>query len=202
MDKNILYVPETATDYQNIPSAGQLLVQSLTADPDKVLLVSGITSEEVTAGELLKKAYNVANSLRALGLKSGDVLSIVSENRFEFAFTLFGCMLENITVAPINLTYSEREMTHALTLSKPRIVIMSPFACEKVIAVTNALSFVQKVVLFEDENPFGDRVMLFGDFLKLSNDRQFVPAPVADRSKAIALILCSSGTTGIFFCVF
>ena len=197
--KNILYCPEITNDYANELSMGHLIIKSLTKAGERVLLVSGITSEELTAKELLTKAIQFAQSLKELGIKSGDVVSLVCENRFEFAYVLFGSLLSNVTVAPINLTYSEREMSHALSLSKPKMLFMSSFAADKVVNVTKSLSFIQKVVLIDDENPFGSDVMLFDDFLKLSinsNLNDFIPSPVENKPNAVSLILCSSGTTG------
>ncbi|KAL7029929.1 hypothetical protein ACKWTF_006431 [Chironomus riparius] len=198
--KNILYCPEITNDYANELSMGHLIIKSLTNAGDRVLLVSGITSEELTAKELLTKAIQFAQSLKSFGIKSGDVVSLVCENRFEFAYVLFGSLLSNVTVAPINLTYSEREMSHALSLSKPKMLFMSPFAADKVVNVAKSLNFIQKVVLFDDENPFGSDVMLFDDFLKRSsnfNIKEFIPMPVEDKQNTVSLILCSSGTTGL-----
>lgn len=195
--KNILYCPEITNDYANELSLGHLIIKSLTNAGDRVILVSGITGEELTARDLLKQIIKVAHSLKNHGLKSGDVVSLVVENRFEFAFIYFGCILMNVTVAPINLTYSEREMAHALSLSKPKMLFMSPFAAEKVVNVVRSLSFIRKVVLIDDENPFGSDVMLFDEFLKnTENVREFVPETIVNKSKAVSLVLCSSGTTG------
>lgn len=184
------------TEYSS-ESMGHLVIKNLTAAGDKIMLVSGVTSEELSAKELLEKCIAVAKSLIVAGIKPGDVISIVSENRFEFAYVLFGCILLNCTFAPINLTYSEREMTHAFNLSKPKIIFMSPFASERVVNVAKSLSFVQRVVMMGDENPFGKFVVLLDDFLDSPAARGASFAPVAvDKSKAVSLILCSSGTTG------
>lgn len=199
--ENILYEPEITQDFEDEPSFSHLLIKSLSNAGDKVLLASGITGEEVTARQLLSESYAVAKSLKKLGIKKGDVISLVSENRFEFTYVLFGSLLLDVTIAPINLTYSEREMIHALNLSKPKILFASPFASDKVVEVAKSLNFVSKVILFDDENPYGDgsNVTLFEDFKKLSvNSDEIIPKPV-DKNNTTAYILCSSGTTGNFF---
>ena len=196
MEKNILFAPESNFFYDNEPSIGHLLTKNLHAAGDRVLMVSGISGEEVTAKELLKEIYNIARSLNALGIKKGDVISIVSENRFEFIYALFGSLLLNVTISPINLTYSEREMIHALNISKPKIVFTSPYAADKVISVTKSLSFVKKVVLFDEENSYGPSVTLIGDFKKLSKNAKDVEPQAVDKAKTVGYILCSSGTTG------
>jgi succinylglutamate desuccinylase len=63
-NKNILFVPEITNDYHDEPSMGHLIVKSLRQAGEKVLLVSGITGEELTAKELLTKAIQVAQSLQ------------------------------------------------------------------------------------------------------------------------------------------
>lgn len=196
MEENVLFAPEISKIYEDEPSMGHFLHKCLSSAGEKVLMVSGISGEEVTAKEILEQSYRVAKSLSAMGIKKGDVISLVSENRFEFVYVLFGSLILNVTISPINLTYSEREMTHALNLSKPKIIFCSPFASEKVVTVTKSLSFVDKVILFDDENSYGTTVTLFDDFQKLSaNAREITPQAV-DKTKTVGFILCSSGTTG------
>lgn len=199
MEENVLFAPEISKAYEDEPSIGHLLTKSLSNAGDKILMVSGISGEEVTAREILEQSYRVAKSLSALGIKKGDVISLVSENRFEFVYVLFGSLILNVTISPINLTYSEREMIHALNLSKPKILFCSPFAADKVVTVAKSLNYVSKVVLFDDENSFGPSVTLFDDFKNLSaNSREITPQAV-DKTKTVGFILCSSGTTGKFF---
>lgn len=196
MNLNVISNPETSNEYDGEPSFGHLIVKSFTETGDKIVLISGITGEELSAKKLLKTAINVAKSLIANGIQPGDIISIISENRFEFAYVLFGTLLINCTLAPINLTYSQREMIHALKLSRPKLVFMSRYASERVVNVTNSLRFVRKVVLFDDENPYS-KVVLFKDFLNCmaSKNISCMPKPI-DKSKAVALLLLSSGTTG------
>lgn len=198
MDPNVISKPEKSLDYEDEPSLGHLVIKKLSEAGDKTILISGITSDEITANDLLEKSIAVAKSLTKSGIQPGNVISIVSENRFEFAYVLFGSLMLNCTFAPINLTYTEREMLHAFNLSKPKIVFMSPFASQRVVNVTQSLSFVKKIVLFEDENPFGRAVDLFKNFIHYDNVRNISFSPkLVDKSRTVAVILCSSGTTGL-----
>lgn len=197
--ENILFEPELTQDFEDEGSFGHLLIKSLSNAGEKILLASGITGEEISARQLLEECFIVAKGLKKLGIKSGDVISIVSENRFEFAYVLFGSLLLDVTIAPINLTYSEREMIHALNLSKPKILFTSPFASDKVVEVSKSLNFVSRIILFDDVNPYGSNVTLFEDFKKLSfNSGQIIPK-IVDKKNATSFILCSSGTTGTYF---
>lgn len=48
--------------------------------------------------------------LKHLGVKSNDVVGLSSENSVEFAIALFAAFAVNATVAPLNVTYSERKL--------------------------------------------------------------------------------------------
>ena len=198
MDRNVISNPEKSNEYDEEPSLGHLIMNNLTKAGDRILLISGITSDELSAKDLLERSINIAKSLIAAGIQPGDVVSIVSENRFEFAYVLLGTLLINCTFAPVNLTYSEREIKHAMNLSKPKVVFTSRFASDKVVHVAKSLTFVQKLILIDEENPYiAAGVILFKDFLgsKSTYSVVFSLAPI-NKTIAVALILCSSGTTG------
>lgn len=55
-----------------------------------------------------------AINLRALGVKEGVSVGICCENRLEFACTMYGVMLLNATLAPCNVTYTERKYTYSV----------------------------------------------------------------------------------------
>ena len=51
----------------------------------------------------------MAQVMRHLGVQSNDVISLCSENRVEYAITMCGAFALNATVAPLNVTYTERK---------------------------------------------------------------------------------------------
>lgn len=76
----------------------------------------------------------------------------------------------------------------------------SPFTLKRTVAVCKKLSFVKHVVLFGDKN-LDDSAILFNDFIvKYSkNDfdvAKYVKAKVNIKEQ-VAVIVCSSGTTGM-----
>jgi 4-coumarate--CoA ligase len=86
-------------------------------------------------------------------------------------------------------------------LSRPKILFTSLYAADKVVQVGKQNSaFIKKIILFGDENPFGSDVVLLNDFLaatpEASKYDSFYCEPV-DLNNTNALILCSSGTTGL-----
>lgn len=73
--------------------------------------VDAISGEEVSARALLTKAICLAKYLQEnFGIKSGDVISICSENRIEFAITVHAILLLGATIAPLNYSYIESKL--------------------------------------------------------------------------------------------
>lgn len=48
--------------------------------------------------------------LYGAGLREGDVISIISENRLEFLTIAYGAIYLNAIIAPLNVTYTESKI--------------------------------------------------------------------------------------------
>ncbi|XP_058118404.1 uncharacterized protein LOC131288319 [Anopheles ziemanni] len=193
--------PEPVNITEGCSSLGILLRKRLLRNGDNVALVDGVYSSELRYLELLEKAVRLADALRSeFGLRPGNVVGIISENRLEFPVALFAAFFLGATVAPINLTYTEREFDHALNLSKPTIVFVSPYSADRAIkAARRNTNFVKQVFLYGEDNPYGADVMLYDEFLSKKpaiNPHTFWIEPT-NMEEHVALIMCSSGTTGL-----
>lgn len=68
--------------------------------------VDGFSGEEISAHTLLTKAISVARYLQdKFNIKSGDVISICSENRIEFSIVIHATLYLGATIAPLNHSY-------------------------------------------------------------------------------------------------
>ncbi|XP_065073268.1 uncharacterized protein LOC135697456 isoform X2 [Ochlerotatus camptorhynchus] len=192
-------VPQNVTEGHG--SLGAYLRNRMRLNGNDVGLIDGVYGTELRYLELLEQTVRLAECLRTLAdVRVGDVVGIVSENRLEFPAALFASIFLGATVAPINLTYTEGELVHAFNLSKPKVIFVSPFSADRVVAAARKnRHIVQRVILFGEENPFGSDVELFDDFQKpvsFINPLQFYIPPV-DVDNHVALVMCSSGTTGL-----
>lgn len=194
-ENNIIYRPDQNI-FNDEPSLGHLLRKSLTEAGDTVMMVHGITGEELTANQLLTRSINMSKALLRAGIKPGDIVSIISENRFEFIYIFFGTIFINCAVAPLNPTYSVPELEHAINLSRPKFVFASDVTIQKVVTAVKSLDYIEKVILIGDGST--DGVTRLRDFINpnLLHNVKFEPERV-DTSKAICLLVCSSGTTGM-----
>lgn len=194
-ENNVIYRPDSNI-FDDEQSLGHLIRKSLTDADDTVMMIHGMTGETLTARQLLSRSVEISKALIRAGAKPGDIVSIISENRFEFTYIYFGTIFLNCAVAPLNPTYSETELVHAINLSKPKFVFASDSTIQKVYNVTESLNYVKKLILIGDGPTSGNIIRLrdFADPDKL-REVNFDPKPI-DKSKAICLLVCSSGTTG------
>lgn len=195
-ENNIIYRPDSNM-FNDEPTLGHLIRKSLADANDTIMMVHGITGETLSAKQLLTRSIEMAKALLRDGIKPGDIVSIVSENRFEFVYIFFATIFLNCAVAPLNPTYSETELEHTINLSKPKFVFVSEATVQKVSKVVKTLNYVQRLVLIGD-GPVTEHITRLRNFAEpsLLQNVKFDPQPV-DKSKTNCLLLCSSGTTGL-----
>ncbi len=58
---------------------------------------------------MLQQTTLMARVLHGAGATQNDVISIMSENRFEYPAITFGAFYLGIAVAPVGVTYTERK---------------------------------------------------------------------------------------------
>lgn len=92
------------------------------------------------------------------------------------------------------------EIKHAFDLSKPKFVFISPFGSKRVIAVCKKLEYVKQVVIFSEKSN-DSFVMPLNDFIKKNEKKDFdvheYSRQKVDIKETVAVIVCSSGTTGL-----
>lgn len=195
---NIVHRPDTNL-FDDELSLGHLIIRRLTDAGNRLMMVDGLTDEKMTANQLVTRSVDVAKALIAAGIRPGDVVSIISENRFEFPYILFATIFLNCACAPINATYSEKELKHALNLSQPKFIFSSRTTIDKVFNVVKSSNSEAKVILIGNESFLPpSNALSWREFMdpELMGKINFHSQPV-DKLKTICLILCSSGTTGL-----
>jgi acyl-CoA synthetase (AMP-forming)/AMP-acid ligase II len=68
-----------------------------------------VTDKKWTFNEMRAESMRAARVLYGAGLRQNEAIAILSENRIEFPVIAFGALYLNAIVAPLNVTYTERE---------------------------------------------------------------------------------------------
>ncbi|CAO1315847.1 unnamed protein product [Diamesa serratosioi] len=200
-DPNILY----GGDYkscinQGCASLGELIISDLKKGEHKTAFIDGASDKSYKYSDLLEQSLIMAKAMHSFGIRQNDVVGIVSENRLEFPAIAFAAFYLGAIVTPINITYTNRELLHAFELSKPKYIFVSSYAAKRTIATAKKTNFVKNVVLLDGKTQ-DSLVISIQDLIKNGkNDAFNVEDHVSqhvDIYDKVALILCSSGTTGM-----
>lgn len=99
-----------------------------------------------------------------------------------------------------NLLLFKGELIHACSLSQPKIVFTSYQTLDKFKQVTEQQKFIEKLFVFGNECVDDNS---FNGFLQNTNvpSKKRFFCPPQNMMENIALIFCSSGTTGLPKCV-
>lgn len=76
----------------------------------RVLQINGKSDKKWTYRDMYEQTCLMAQVLHGAGVRQNDVITIIAENRHEYPAIAFGAFCLNAIVAPINVTYTEREL--------------------------------------------------------------------------------------------
>ncbi|KAJ1529856.1 hypothetical protein ONE63_006593 [Megalurothrips usitatus] len=155
----------------------------------------------MTFRELLVQTVHAAEGWKAMGLRVGDVVALVSKNHHQVFPVTLGAVCAGLTVSCVVPTATKAEMQHAMSLSRPKVVVVEP---ARLATAMEAAPGARFVVLGGDPPAGVDSVSTHLQLLRRGETAEPPPDPdtyravdVGDRSKHVAFILFSSGTTGL-----
>jgi long-chain acyl-CoA synthetase len=152
----------------------------------------------ISSQEFYRSVVGVARALRQWGIKKGDRVAILSENRPEWSIADFACLLLGVVVVPIYSTLTDEQTAYLLNDSGAKAIFVSSEALlQKVLAVQSRTP-VEKVVVMdtvETAHAFPmHRLMNEGPPYR---DPQFDAQAQTIRPDDLATVIYTSGTTGV-----
>jgi len=151
----------------------------------------------ISSQDLYRNVAGIARALSQWGVIKGDRLAILSENRAEWAFTDFACLLLGIAVVPIYSTLTPSQTAYILRDSGAKIVVVSTEQqLKKVLSIKDQTS-VQRVAVMDS--------LQTTEAAQMHHLMRMGPAgrdpELDDRARSIAAddlasIIYTSGTTG------
>jgi long-chain acyl-CoA synthetase len=150
---------------------------------------------------LLERVRHVAAGLRALGLKPGDRIALLSENRVEWAITDYACLSARYIDVPIYPSLPAHQIEYILRDAAVRVVCCSTAdQLAKVLEIRAALPSLEHIISFDERPDTADVETLSdlerrgaavaADWTTWASDAETVG--VDD----VATLIYTSGTTG------
>ncbi len=155
----------------------------------------------ITYAELADKVNSFASFLQKFGVKKGDRVAILSENRPEWAIADLAIMSAGAIVVPLHTTFSPSAVSTVLNHSQAKILIVSKSdLLHKALLTGEEKLFLEKII-FLDELTESQKEMFKGKVFSWKsifsrnngNTRENVYLDPDDT----ASIIYTSGTTGI-----
>ena len=156
--------------------------------------------------DFLDAARAIGLGLAALGLKRGEVVSILSEDRKEWIYADLGVQCVGGIVSGIYTTDSAEQVAYLLADSRSRfLVVENEEQLEKFLAVRDRVPEVARCIVLDREGLHGfsdDRVLFLDELYDVgrrahASDRdRFAREVEASRPDDVALLVYTSGTTG------
>ncbi|KAJ8707089.1 hypothetical protein PYW08_011223 [Mythimna loreyi] len=163
--------------------------------------INGATDEPLTYGDIVQQAMNFAVSLTRMGVRKGDTIGLMSENRHEFWGAVVGVACAGAVLTTISTGYVKGEIIHVTNISKPKYMICSPVMFKQHEKTLNSLTFIEKIILFGAEKQHS--VLMYNDLVFEDNGQvknvkfeEFQSVEVQGQTDTLT-ILYSSGTTGL-----
>jgi len=104
----------------------------------------------ITHRQALERVQAISLGLRELGIKPGDKVAIVSENRPEWALSDYACLTARATDVPIYPTLTAKQTEYILRDSESVAVFVSTAAqLDKVLEVKGNLSGLKYVIVYD-----------------------------------------------------
>ena len=156
----------------------------------------------ISHAEILERVRHLARGLSSLGVRRGDRVAILSENRPEWAIADFACLTGGMTDVPIYPTIPAEQIAYILKDSGATAIFVSnQVQAEKIRQIRSQLPALKAVIGFDDLPGLAN--MSIGELEKrgvAGENRETIATYREDamtvKPDDVATIIYTSGTTG------
>jgi carnitine-CoA ligase len=168
-----------------------MLLRQAERIPDRPLLSAG--GAALTYAQACTVATRAAAALQDAGIGVGDRVALICSNRMEFFEILLGCTWLGAVLVPINVASRGPQLQHILTNSGARLLVIEAAYADN-LALLDGAALTLGAIWSIDGNA-GVRIGTIPAAAMPRGDRRL--APQALRPSDLAMILYTSGTTGL-----
>ena len=161
--------------------------------------------ESATWNEYYDRARAIGLGLYSLGVRKGEMVSILADNRLEWIYTDMGALGIGACIIPIYPTLPSDEIEYIINNSESKVILTENKAqLKKVLEVLDKCPSIEKIIVMEDMDAVGHpKVMSFKDLMELGRKKYAEDSSLFEKlSKEVtaddlATLVYTSGTTGL-----
>ncbi|GAB4334817.1 MAG: AMP-dependent synthetase/ligase [Calditrichia bacterium] len=152
--------------------------------------------------DIQQRVYQFAAGMASLGVKKGDRVLLLSENRIEWAFTDYANQVLGAWTVPVYPTLLPKSIEYIANNCEGKILVVSdPFQLKKIEEIRNELKFVKHIVVMDGEAPengFTWEGLREKGKDYLEKNPQLIEESIKNLTREdLATIIYTSGTTGL-----
>ncbi|KOX70247.1 Luciferin 4-monooxygenase, partial [Melipona quadrifasciata] len=178
---------------------GKYVFDCLRSNGEHIVQIDANTNRHYTCKDILKKSIIVSNALRSYEINIEDRISIAAENHPNYMIVMCSSLFIGATFTPLNPAYTEREFKRMLELYQPRLLFISQRTEKILTKIASNLSWSIKLIELDDKS-LDENIITLNEIVEkyknIMDPNTFLPTQIDDNSKRMAVIFCSSGTTG------
>ena len=178
-----------ASDLPKYYNAVDILERNLPERADKVALYS--MERQMTFGEISEEVNQVGNALRALDVRTGDVVAILSLDGPEWVTAFFGAIKIGAVALGMNTLLKPHDFARQLDDSKARVLLVHEKLLNSIDEIHDQTPFLEHIVVIGEARREADRQ--YSEWIK--GQSMALEAPPIHRDD-FATLNYSSGTTG------
>lgn len=192
--RKIWYGPKTKRLYDRDVSLGQVLFNALFSNPKNILEINDTEGVTLTNEDVIKRSIRVALSLRAHGVSQQDVVGILASNSANLMPIAFGSMFLAAPFHALDVSFTKDAIIHSWSKTRPKIVFCDGSAYDMVKEAGEKMGLEYLIYTVNNHMKGVKRV---DDILQPQPlENLFRPSEISNGDNT-AVILCSSGTTGL-----
>lgn len=154
---------------------------------------------DISSRELYSRVYHTAKQLQTWGIRKGDRVALLAENRFEWAITDWACLLIGAVDVPIYPTLTAEQAKFILKNSGATVIVLSTQKqLDKILSIKGETPLQRLVVMDDVAN---SNIIPMSTIMRpketVERDPQFDASARAIVPDDLATIIYTSGTTGV-----
>jgi len=167
-------------------------------EPRLVLYRKNDSWSAVSSADFYRNVISVAGALTNWGIRKGDRVAILSENRPEWAMADFATLLLGAVTVPIYSTLTAEQTAYVLGDSGAGVIFVSTKPqLDKVLAIRDQVAVERIVVMDDIETPAAAAWNRLDSPTVTGRSAQFEQTARAIQPDDLATVIYTSGTTGI-----
>lgn len=183
----------------NLRTLNDVFFTMLERNSDRVMLnrENGVW-KTISAAQIRNWVYATARQLQAWGVKKGDRVVLIGENRPEWAIADFACLLLGLADVPIYATQTSEQCLFVIQNCEARVAFVSSRKQYEKLAAIREQTKLEYIVIMDDAAEITDAIPM-QSFLNSAPDKDDLELEeIGHRVEPddLATLIYTSGTTG------